>query len=730
MGYKVTIYIVIAVLILPLNYGMADKINSYTNRLIKEKSPYLLQHAHNPVDWYPWGAEAFNLAKKENKPVFLSIGYSTCHWCHVMEKESFSNPEIAEILNKHFISIKVDREERPDIDNIYMAAVIALTQSGGWPLTVFLTPDKQPFYGGTYFPAEDKFGRPGLKNILVSIADAWANKKDEILAAGESLTQAIRKQAEFQSKEVFLLNEKTLEKAFTGFSKSFDPEFGGFGSAPKFPMSHSLSFLLRYWKRTGKQEAIDMVEKTLTAMHRGGIYDHIGGGFHRYSTDSQWRIPHFEKMLYDQAILSRTYLEAYQATGKEEYADTARQIFTYVLRTMTRPEGGFYSAEDADSFDPEQPEEKKEGAFYVWNNKEITNILGREHAEIFHHSFGMKPEGNALQDPQGEFRGKNILYISHDTDATAKHFKKSPEEIERIIRSAKDKLYTARAKRPRPYLDDKVLTNWNGLMISSFALGSRVLNNPGYRKAAEKAALFILENMIDKNRRLLHRYRGGESGIPGTLEDYAFFIHGLYDLYEASFDSRYLKESKYLTHEMIRLFWDNSDGGFFFTADDAEELLVRQKEIYDGAIPSGNAIASLDLIRIGRLTIEKDFESKAEELLKAFSGKIIQLPGSFTQMLISLDFALGPSKEIVIAGHRESQDTEEMTRRVFKRFIPNKVVAFRPFSEKETGPVVRLIPFLREQIPLNGKTTAYVCINYICKFPTNNLKKLDSLLEE
>ncbi len=718
------------VLILPSTYVMADKNHSYTNRLIKEKSPYLLQHAHNPVDWYPWEEEVFKKAEKENKPIFLSIGYSSCHWCHVMEKESFSNSEIAEILNKYFVSIKVDREERPDIDNIFMNAVITMMGSGGWPLTVFLTHDKQPFFGGTYFPAEDKFGRSGLKSILVSIANVWVNRRDEILGAGESLTRAIQKQTAFHSKEVFSLNEETLKKAFTEFTGIFDPKFGGFGPAPKFPISHSFSFLLGYWKRFGEQEAIDMVEKTLTAMLRGGIYDHIGGGFHRYSTDSQWRIPHFEKMMCDQAVLSRTYLEAYQATGKETYAETARQIFTYVLRNMTHAKGGFYSAEDADSPDPQNAEETKEGAFYVWRADEITDILGKKDAEIFSYVFGIEPDGNALDDPLGEFKGKNILYLLHTTEETALKFQKPHDEIKQIIKHSKDKLFAARGKRPRPYLDDKILVNWNGLMISSLALGSRVLNNPGYRQAAEKAAQFILEKLIDKNGRLLHRYREGEAGIPGTIEDYAFFIHGLYDLYEASFDLRYLKESKHLTSEMLRLFWDNADSGFFFTAYDAEKILLRQKEIYDGAIPSGNAIALLDLLRTGRLTIEKDFESKAEELLKAFSGKITRLPGSFTQMLIALDFVLGPSKEIVIAGERGSRDTEEMIHMVYKRFMPNKVVALRPASVKEAEPMVRLIPFLKDQAALHGKTTAYVCINYACKFPTNSIEKLDALLDE
>ena len=448
----------------------------HTNKLIGEKSPYLLQHAHNPVDWFPWGNEAFEKAKKEDKPIFLSIGYSTCHWCHVMEEESFSNQEIAKIMNKYFVSIKVDREERPDIDNIYMNAVMLMTGSGGWPLTVFLTPDKKPFYGGTYFPPEDKWGRAGFKTILNSIADGWPKNRDEILRSSESLTQAIRQEALSRGKTTFILNEKTLEQAYTQFQGRFDSSHGGFGAAPKFPMGHSLSFLLRYWKRTGQSRPLEMAEKTLSSMVKGGVYDHIGGGFHRYSTDGQWRVPHFEKMLYDQAILARAYLEAYQATGKEEYAQTAREIFEYVLRDMTHLEGGFYSAEDADSPSPENPKEKKEGAFYLWSEDEIIKSIGKEQAEVFNYYFGVKPGGNAPQDPHGESGDKNILYIAHSLEETAGHFKKLSAEIEKIIRISKEKLFSVRSERPRPHLDDKILVDWNGLAISSLAFGSSVLD--------------------------------------------------------------------------------------------------------------------------------------------------------------------------------------------------------------------------------------------------------------
>src|SRR3989338_339215 len=700
----------------------------YTNRLIHEKSPYLLQHAHNPVDWYPWGEEAFEKAKKEDKPVFLSIGYSTCHWCHVMEEESFSNPEIAGMMNKYFVSVKVDREERPDIDNIYMNAVMAMTGSGGWPLTVFLTPDKKPFYGGTYFPPEDRWGRPGLKTTLNSIADAWKNRRDEILRSGESLTQAIQQQVITTGKKIFPLDKETLKKSYAQFVQRFDFTYGGFGSAPKFPMGHSLSFLLRYWKRSGESKSLEMVEGTLTSMVKGGIYDHIGGGFHRYSTDGQWRIPHFEKMLYDQAILSRAYLEAYQATGKKEYANTAREIFEYVLRDMVDSQGGFYSAEDADSPSLENPRRKKEGAFYLLSKYEITNILCKEQAEIFSYYFGVEPNGNALSDPQGEFKGKNILYIARTEQEAAKKFKKSVKDIGKIIDDAKKKLFLMRSERPRPHLDDKVLTDWNGLMISALSFGSRVLDEPCYREAAERSAQFILKNLMREDGRLLHRWREGESAIAGTIEDYAFFIHGLIDLYEATFNTDYLREAKRLANDMLRLFWDESRGGFFFTANDAEKLLVRPKEIYDGAIPSGNSFAALDLIRMGRLTMEKDFESKAESLFKTFSNEISQMPNAYPQMLIAFDFALGPSKEIVIAGDINAKETSETLRSIYKRFIPNKVLAFRPAEEKEAEEVFGLIPFLKEQPPLDRKTTVYVCENYGCELPTTDINKVEELL--
>lgn len=702
----------------------------YTNRLINEKSPYLLQHAHNPVNWYPWCNEAFEKAIKEDKPIFLSIGYSACYWCKVMEDESFSNLEIAEIMNKYFISIKVDREERSDIDNIYMSAVIAMTGSGGWPLTVFITPGKKPFFGGTYFPPEDKWGKLGLKTILNLIAELWDKNRDKILESSQYLTQALKEQVESKDKEVIQLNEEVLNKTYLLFLQRFDSRYGGFNGAPKFPSAHSLSFLLRYWKRTGENKALEMVEKTLTEMAKGGIYDHLGSGFHRYSTDIKWQIPHFEKMLYDQALLSKVYLEAYQVTGKEKYGKTAKETFDYILNCLTHPQGGFYSSESAYSPLLENPEKEKEGAFYLWSRDEIIKILEKEQGEIFCYHFGVEANGNFFEDHFGEFNNKNVLYISHTLEETAKKFNKKLEDLKLILEKAKSKLYRIRSQRPKPHLDDKILTNWNGLMISSLAFGSRVLDETRYIKAAEKAAQFILKNLKKEDCKLFHRFRDEEAGIRGNIEDYAFFIYGLIDLYEATFNIDYLKEAKDLAKEMLNSFWDRQEEGLFFSADDAESIIFRQKESYDGALPSGNSIAALDLLRLGRLTMERDFEEKAEAILKAFSKDISRMPIAYSQMIIALDFLLGKSKEIIIAGEMETEETQKMLEIVYKKFIPNKVVSFLPKDEKKAECVVNLIPFIKEHLPLEGKNSVYICENYSCKFPITDIKKLEEFLNE
>lgn len=704
------------------------------NRLAKEKSPYLLQHSDNPVDWYPWGEAAFQKAQKEDKPIFLSIGYSTCHWCHVMEHESFENPEIAKILNEHFVSIKVDREERPDIDHAYMSVVVAMTGSGGWPLSAFLAPDKKPFFGGTYFPPEAKWGAPGFKDLLLSISDTWKNRREEILQSGRSILDILQNQDAKKKSESPALDRKTLDLAYRQLTQMFDSRNGGFGEQPKFPTSHNLSFLLRYGKRAGEQNAFSMAEKTLLAMAEGGIHDHLGGGFHRYSTDEKWHVPHFEKMLYDQAILTRTYLEAYQVTQKPFYIEVAKDIFDYVLRDMQYPQGGFFSAEDADSTPPDADlkdhPEKKEGAFFLWGAEEISQVLGKDDADIFNYHFGVEPAGNAAFDPHGEFIGKNILYVAHSLKGTANHFKKSASDVEMTLRRSKEKLFQQRTKRPKPHLDDKILTDWNGLMISSLAFGSRVLHEPRYLKGAEDAAQFILKNLIKKDGRLLHRFRDGEAAILGTISDYAFFICGLLDLYEASFKIEYLREAKRLAKDMVRFFWDDGPGGFFFSASDAEKILFKQKDIYDGAIPSGNSMAALNLIRLSRLTLEDDWEKKAGKLFDAFSSEVAQRPSGYAQMLIALDFALGPSQEIVLVGDAKDKMTQEMIKAIFAPFLPNKVVAFRPFLEKEAQPIFNLVPFLKEQSAIGLRPTVYICENYVCKLPTNDLHKLKELLNK
>jgi len=706
--------------------------NMHTNRLIKEKSPYLLQHAHNPVDWYAWGTEAFEKAKREDKPVFLSIGYSTCHWCHVMERESFENESIAKILNEHFISIKVDREERPDIDHIYMQAVMAMTGQGGWPLSVFITPDQEPFYGGTYFPPDDMYGRPGFKILLVSIADAWKTKRDEIQSSAASMVEAFKNIRKGSANGKVKLNELVLKKGFEQLQMNFDARYGGFGSAPKFPRSHLISFLFRYWKRKGEKDALSMAELTLTEMAKGGMYDQIGGGFHRYSTDGYWHIPHFEKMLYDQALLARTYLEAYQITKNETYADIAREIFEYVLRDLLSTEGGFFSAEDADSLSPDAPageKEKKEGAFYIWKESEIRNLLDEDAAKAFIYRFGVQPNGNARSDPQGEFKGLNTLYAAHSIEETATYMDWPIEKAKSALEKARQKLFEVRSKRPRPHLDDKILVDWNGLMIGSLAFGSRVLKEPRYLQAAERAAHFILEKLVAPDERLLHRYRDGEAGIEAKHEDYAFFIHGLLDLYEASFSVNYLAQAKKLADQMIERYWDSEIGGFFITPKDGEKLIARPKEIYDGAIPSGNSFALLDLVRLSRFTGSKTYGEHSEKMINAFADEISEAPTAYPQFLIGFDFALGPSKEIVIAGDAGSPGVARMAAEVFSRFLPNKIVVLRPAKEDAVKEIADVIPFIRDEKPLDGQPTAYVCENFVCKLPTTDMQEFVSLLE-
>ncbi len=689
------------------------------NRLKHEKSPYLLQHAYNPVDWYPWGEEAFRKAKEEDKPVFLSIGYSTCHWCHVMERESFEDPEVAKLMNDVFVSIKVDREERPDLDNIYMTVCQVLTNNGGWPLTIIMTPDKKPFFAGTYFPKENRFGRIGMLDLVPRIQEIWRTRQDEVFSSADQIVSALKGESRHSQGEDEV-DESTLRVAYKQLAERFDTVHGGFGRAPKFPTPHNFLFLLRYWNRSGENTALNMVEKTLQEMRRGGVYDHLGFGFHRYSTDQEWLVPHFEKMLYDQAMLSMAYIEAYQATGKEEYQKTAREIFTYVLRDMTAPEGGFFSAEDADS-------EGVEGKFYLWTEKEIREVLKGE-ADLIIQVFNVEEGGNFSEEATGEKTEGNILHLRKPLAEIASLVGMPKGELESRVDSAREKLFSVREKRVHPYKDDKILTDWNGLMIAALAKGGQIFGEVKYVEAAERGAEFILKNMRNGDGRLLHRYREGEAGIQANVDDYAFLIWGLLELYEATFDIAYLKTALDLNTDLIEHFWDSENGGFYFTPDDGEDLIVRQKEIYDGAVPSGNSVAMLNLLRLGRMTANSDLEQKAAKIGRAFSKRVKQAPMAYTQLTVALDFGLGPSYEVIIAGNSQSDDTKNMLNALRKGFIPNKVVLLRP-TERESPEITHIAEFTRDQLGLNGRATAYVCRNYECEFPTSDIDKMLELLK-
>ena len=673
------------------------------NKLITEKSPYLLQHANNPVEWYAWGDEAFEKAKSEDKPIFLSIGYSTCHWCHVMAHESFEDPYVAELLNESFISIKVDREERPDIDKIYMTVCQLMTGSGGWPLTIIITPDKKPFFAGTYFPKETRFGRIGLVDLVKRVKDLWTNERKQLVESSEKITFALQ-DANSESPGRSLA-ESVLKNTHSQLSGRFDNQNGGFGTAPKFPTPHNLLFLLRFWRRTGDEGALKMVEKTLKAMRMGGIYDHIGFGFHRYSTDPNWLVPHFEKMLYDQALLILAYLDAYQATSKEEYANTAKEVLAYVLRDMTSPDGAFYSAEDADS-------EGEEGKFYVWSKGEIEEILGVEEAEVFSKLYNVDINGNFFDEATKSKTGKNIIHLKSDLSDTL------TIDIELI----RNKLFEAREKRIKPHKDDKVLTDWNGLMIAAFANAGYIFNEPKYIQVAEKAVDFILNQIKNSEGRLLHRYRKGGADILAFLDDYAFLVWGLINLYEASFETRYLEKAIKLTEEQLKLFWDSSIGAYFFTAEDAESLLTRQKETYDGAIPSGNSVAMLNLLRLAQLTGNDTYEKKADHLGRVFAESVRANPVAHSLMMVAVDYAIGPTYSLVIAGDEGKDDTNSMLYEVRKQFLPNKSLIFRP-TEKLNPEIDNLSNYIQFFDKYEGKATAYVCINKTCKTPTNDITK-------
>jgi hypothetical protein len=688
------------------------------NRLIFQKSPYLLQHAENPVDWYPWSEETFEKAKKENKPVFLSIGYSTCHWCHVMAHESFEDPKVAKLMNETFVSVKVDREERPDIDGVYMTVCQMMTGSGGWPLTIIMTPSKEPFFAATYIPKETRYGRVGMLTLIPRIKELWSTRQSDVMSSATKFTASLQNTVLEAPGEA--LNESLLHLAHEQLTKRFDEHHGGFGNAPKFPTPHNILFLLRYWKRTGNEKALKMAERTLQSMRRGGIYDHVGFGFHRYSTDSRWLVPHFEKMLYDQALLAIAYIEAYQATGNKEYAQIAREIFTYVLRDMTSPEGGFYSAEDADS-------EGEEGKFYTWTNDEIQSTLPGKEANLALKLFNISEEGNFVDKVDGSKSGPNILHTTKSIDELASNLSMSILDLRAQIEEIREKLFAYRERRTHPYKDDKILTDWNGLMIAALAKGAQVFNEPEYSIAATHAADFILKSARTADGRLLHRYRDGEAALTASVDDYAFLIYGLLELYEATFDINNLKTALELNEYLIWHFWDHENGGFYFTADDGEKLLVRQKEIYDGAVPSGNSVAMLNLLRLGRITASARLEEKAAKIGQAFHTNVSELASAYTQLMVAFDFAIGPSYEVVIAGDSQASDTKQMLNTLQRIFVPNKIVILHPTGQKPSL-IDDIVPFIKNYTSKNGKANAYVCLNYNCQLPTNDVGSVLKLL--
>jgi len=711
----------------------APGISQHTNRLSHEKSPYLLQHAHNPVDWYPWGEEAFAKARRENKPIFLSIGYSTCHWCHVMAHESFEDKDTAAIMNREFVNIKVDREERPDVDRVYMTFVQVTTGGGGWPMSVWLTPNLQPFVGGTYFPPADRYGQPGFKKVLERIAAAWKENHEKITEQGASIVDALRKAQAAQPDSPDKIDINILEKAYEQFSSNFDAREGGFGNAPKFPRPVTLNFLSRFYARDPKSDsgkrALETNLVTLRKMAAGGMHDHLGGGFHRYSVDRYWHVPHFEKMLYDQAQLAVAYLDAFQITQDRQFESVARDILDYVARDMTSKDGGFFSAEDADSLIENGKPEHAEGAFYVWTKKEIDAALG-EAAEIFNFHYGVQPDGNTPvgSDPQGEFRGKNILIQRHTNTETAQHFKKSEDEVLQSLVRSREKLLSIRAKRPRPQLDDKIIAAWNGLMISAYARAAQVLNEPRYLESAMCAAKILRTQLYDDSHKTLFRnYRGGRSEVEGFADDYAFVIQGLLDLYEASFDVDWLKFAIELQETQDRLFLDEKSGGYFSTSGRDKSVVLRMKDDNDSAEPAASSVAALNLLRLAQFRDDKQMEEQGKKTINAFSATLSRFPSAMPQMLVALDFNLNKPRQIVVAGKPDVPETKALLAEAHRLFLPNKILLLADGAEgqKYLGEKNEAI---RAMSMVDGKSAAYVCENFTCKAPVTDPAELRKLL--
>jgi uncharacterized protein YyaL (SSP411 family) len=678
----------------------------HTNRLAREKSPYLLQHQHNPVDWYAWGEEAFNKARQENKPIFLSIGYSTCHWCHVMERETFESEQVAAFLNRHFVCIKVDREERPDVDKIYMTFVQAMIGQGGWPLNVFLSPDLRPFYGGTYWPPESKQGRPGFLQVVQQIQTAWETKREQITQSSTNLHERLKELTQRQNRDPLALSATTLAHAAEELKEGYDRRNGGWGSAPKFPSPSHPSFLLRYGVKAHDRPAVDMVLHTCERMAAGGIYDQLGGGFSRYSVDAQWLVPHFEKMLYDNAQLLGLYLDAYLVSGQERFADVARDIIRYLLRDMTHPQGGFYSAEDADS-------EGKEGKFYCWTRDEMAKLLSADELAVAVRVFGVTAKGNFVDhsDPD-PLPNQNVLSLVH-TNLTSKESS--------LLATAREKLFQARSKRVRPHLDDKVLVSWNGLMLGALARASAVLTNDDYRVAAEKNLAFLRSKLWDeRTRTLYHRWRDGERDTAQLLDAYAFLLAGVLELYQVTLEAGHLEFAIALADAMLAKFYDPAEGGFWQSAGQANDLILRIKEDYDGAEPSGNAVATLALLKLAALTERKDFRAAAERSLRLFSSRLQQMPQAVPYLLLALDFSLEEPRRIVLAGDLHAPAGKRLLQAAHRVYQPHKVVL------ANAGPVE---PFALTLKPKDSQPTAYVCTGTACQPPTHDTAKVRELLK-
>jgi uncharacterized protein YyaL (SSP411 family) len=684
--------------------------HEFTNKLINETSPYLLQHAHNPVNWYAWGEEALERARSEDRPILLSIGYSACHWCHVMEHESFENPDIANLMNQDFVCIKVDREERPDIDSIYMTAVQMMTGQGGWPLTVFLTPDLRPFYGGTYYPPYDRQGMPGFTRVLAALSSAYKEQRQDISRTGEKITAELRKTNHFRESNTMLATD-ILDQALNQMLQTFDSSNGGFGGAPKFPPSMNLMFLLRQYKRTKSIVCLEMVELTLDRMAAGGIYDHLGGGFHRYSVDQHWLVPHFEKMLYDNALLARIYLYAYQATKKARYRQVAEETLEYIIRDMMNSEGGFYSSEDADS-------EGEEGKFYTWLKTDILALLGPEDGELFCEYFDITNDGNFEH-------GYSILNIPVPLEAFSGQKGIKQQELETILNRSKKKLFYAREQRIRPGKDEKILTAWNGLMLTAFAEAANILGRDDYREIAARNAGFIFSNLT-RDGRLLRTFKDGKAKLNGYAEDYAYLMEGLLALYEATFEPKFFVQSMALTDTLLATFGDESEAGFFFTGSDHEELIARMKEYFDNAIPSANSVAALVLLKLSLLTGEPHYRSPALGILRMLHQSMARHPSGFGYLLCGLDFYLSQPQEIAIIGDPASHEVRLFMNEIHSRYLPNKVVALAP-PDDTAG--TESIGLLRGRVQVGGKPTAYVCRDYVCLAPVTTPEELAAELE-